>query len=214
MLFRTKRFRAAQLVALSLAAVLSLACGDGLPAGPEGVFETSDTTANGAMQAMVTDGPGVTGQAKATYSGTMTGHGDVEVSTNNKTWYTMGAPRDFTVELQSDASTVELTASAEVPTGTYRFVRVNWSGTMVNLKAGSRIGNATLDSDVSLRLGDASTAVMHQEVGAFDLVLGAQARIVVDLNSEQWMTEDFLTALEIHKEKFADKAKISIVAGT
>lgn len=208
---RTMQFRTGSLMALSLVA-LFLACGgDGLPSGPEGVFVTPDTTDIGVMRAVMTDDPGAAGGTA--YSGTVTGRGDVEVSTNNKTWYTMGTPRDFSLALQAAGVTVDLTVSADILPGTYRFVRINWSQTTVNLNSGSQVGSLTLDSDVVLRLGDAAVAVMHQEVGAFELVPGAQARIVVDLNSEKWMKERFVTAREITKQDFEAGAKVSIVAG-
>jgi hypothetical protein len=224
MQLRPKRFSTARLLAFGAAAALFTACaggggGDDLPEGPEGVFEPTDTTENGTMQGYMTDDPTsssatTSARSQATYSGTMTGKADVEVSTNKKTWYTLGSPRDFTVELQTNGVSVAITGSKNVPVGTYRFVRINWNAVEANLSAGSQVEDQTLTSGVSLRLGDATTAVMSQEVDAFDLEAGSSARIVVDLNSETWATTANVSKRQIPKTAFENKAQISLAAGS
>lgn len=204
--------RTASALALAAAVVLAGGCSGEIDLPGEGVVEPPETDSSGGMQAVVTDDPasGAPSSDQTTFTGTLTGRGDVEVSTDEQTWYTMGATREFTLPLQDD-TTVEMTEAVALPVGTYRYVRINFAGVESVIEAGSTVDGRTLERAVHLRLGDTGNAVTAQEVDAFELGAGSSALIVLDLNSERWVNAENLERRQIPKAQFEERARIEIV---
>lgn len=208
--------RTTRIVSLLMALALAAGCADEGGEEGEGVIQPPETDSAGSMHARVTDDPGSGTEASASsdpgsdYTGTLSGRGDVEVSADEQTWYTMGAAQEFTVSLR-DSAEVQMTERVDLPADTYRFVRINFADIEAVLGAGSTVDGRTLDGAVHLRLGDTGNAVTRQEVEAFRLEAGDAARIMLDLNSERWVSGENLERRQIPKDQFEEQAVIEIV---
>ncbi len=219
-MLRTTRTLTGHLTALLTIAAMVVACG-GETTDDDGSGPIEPDPAEGeagTMHAYATDDPsssnassGSAGSA-SDFSGTLTGSADVEVSENGSTWYVLGPNQDFAVPLQNGAEQVELAAPREIPAGTYRFVRINFFGVEANLDAGSVVDGETLPDDVHLRMGDSQSAVFSGEADPFELEVGASGRIVLDLNSQGWVTAENVSKRQFAKSEFEAAATASIVS--
>lgn len=219
-MLRTTRTLTGHFTALLTIAAMVVACGgDNTENDDGGVFDPDpDEGEAGTMQAYATDDPnsssGSSGSAGSAndFSGTLTGNADVEVSQDQSTWYILGPSQSFTVPLQTNGEEVELSSTQEIPAGTYQHVRINFSGVEANLDAGSVVDGETLQSDVHLRMGDSQNAVFSGQVDSFDLEVGGSGRIVLDLNSQAWVTAENLAKRQFAKSEFEAAATASIVS--
>lgn len=198
-------------LAVAAALVLAAACGDDGEGPNDDIVPPDDTENPATMQAFVTDDV-ASGDGRATYHGTTRGRADVEVSADQTTWWSLGAPRDFQVELRNGEERIEISGSAEVPATTYRWVRINFSDVEAVLSPGSTVEGETLQSEVHLRLGDTGRAVTSGGVDAFELDEGASAHVVLDLSSDAWITVENLSRRQIPKEEFEDGADLFVEA--
>ncbi len=179
------------------------ACGSE-KADPVNVNEDPDSLDNvpttGSFQAYVQDDPTVPQNNSIHHNGVLKGKMDIEVSRDGQTWYSLGAPSDVTLALQSTNSRFVLSGKKDMPTGTYSHVRINFNSAGFVIAAGSVVNGTTLTSDVHMRMGDTGSGVARPNVTPFKLEAGKEAAIIVELNTEKWLTVSNLESRQVPKE--------------
>ena len=171
--------------------------GDPVNVDPE---EPEDIATTGSFQGYVQDDPTVPqNNTSNSYNGTLTGRMDVEISRDGQTWHSLGAPSDVTLVLQSTNSRFTLSGKVEMPAGTYSHVRINVNSAGFVIAAGSVVNGTTLTSDVHMRLGDTGSGVANPNVTPFKLEAGKEATVIVELNTETWLTVASLESRQVSK---------------
>jgi len=185
--------------------------GDPLNVDPD---EPGDTLTTGSFQGYVQDDPTVPQNTTGnSYHGTLTGRMDVEISKDGQTWRSLGAPRDVTLALQTTNARFVLSGKVDVPAGTYSHVRINIGSAGFIIAAGSVVNNVTLTSDVHMRLGDTGSGVARPNVTAFTLEAGKAATIVVELNTERWLSVSNLESRQVPKEDVEHNTTVLMQVG-
>lgn len=180
------------LTTLSLAGLAAACTGDD-PVEPGTGSASAAITDNAhevdAMQASGDVTPRIL--AHGEYSGRLSSSATVEISANGAAWVELGSPTAVMVTLQSHAEETTVNTRASVPVGTYNLVRLTLSGAEAEIEAGGVIGGITLASAVGIRVGGSDgEVVIEKEVEPFTVKADTHVRILFDLNSEGWVTEE------------------------
>lgn len=141
--------------------------------------------------AVATDNPSSTsstgsgGSGSSTYSGTLTGTVETQISVDGQSWVSLGPPRAVSLSLQSTTNSAQLAANATVPAGAYAYARLVFNPG-VQAQVTGTIGGATASGTV-IALGSGQV-VIQKQIQPVTINAGATARVVWDLNSELWLT--------------------------
>lgn len=175
---------------------------------------TPDTPTTGTFQGYVQDNPSVPSGNTDTddnYTGTLTGRIDVEISQDGVSWRSLGPPSDVTLALQSSSARFQLSGKVEVPAGTYTHVRINFNQAGFVIDKGSVVNGVTLNSDVQMRLGDTGSGVAKPNITSFTLSGGENANIIIELNSETWLTVNNLQSRQVPKGDVEQHTNVMLV---
>lgn len=137
---------------------------------------------------VVTDDPG---EEDATLEGTMTGAIRVSLRNDQGALVSLGVADDIEIPLHVD-DTLRLTGLSRPPIDDYTAVQLRFEGVDVVVEAGSQVGDSTLANNVTLDVGGTGTATVDVLVPVFSVAASNVMEIVVDLNSESWVTGDNL----------------------
>lgn len=164
-----------------------------------GACADSTTSANGGTISSVTlnDNPssatstGATSGSDGSYTGTLTGTAQVQVSTDAQSWVNVGDPASVSIALQSTGSVTTLGASARVPAGTYAYVRLVFDPGAQATVTGN-VGGTNYNGQV-VALGSGQV-IIQKQVSPREISAGSSFSVVWDLNSELWLTSTTLQA--------------------
>ena len=194
---RRRSWLAATAIALALTGVFA-ACDDDDPTGPggdEGEVEAFVIDDPSSATPSVADRASFSSAAASAITGSVTGEARVDISVDGSEWISLGSMSSIDVDLQStDEESVH--GEVDVPVGSYTRVRLVLDGADVEVLAGSDIGGILLDIDATLSIGDGGQVIIERAV-QFDVSVGSEARIVFDLNSEQWITQSAVTTGQV-----------------
>ena len=95
-------------------------------------------------------------------------------------------------------------AAGSLPVGVYRYVRLTLEEGAATLATGSEIGGLDLPYDVTLGLGAQDPVVAEKRL-VQPLQVGPEgtALLLVDFNSERWVTEDNVLAGRVRSEELS-----------
>jgi hypothetical protein len=190
-------------VALASAALMAGACADS-PTGTGTVMGTvSVAVTDDASAASVQDAGSATGAqtAGSTFSGTFTASARAAISADGVTWIDLGSPGAIDVALQSTGDRTDLHGNVAVPVGTYTRVRLILSGAQAQLNAGAVLGSITLTSGATIRVAGGNQIVIEKQIQPFTLSADTHARVIFDLNSEEWVDEESAQEEEVAEEE-------------
>lgn len=197
-----------------LAAVSMAACDDAT--GPEGTGNVSAAVTDGGAPALYmarqTTGPDAGPQAVTAFSGTMSGSAQVQIYSSAHGWVDVGSPRSMTCSMQSGSET-SVASNASVQAGTYTKVRLILDGFRADLNSGSIIGSVTLSAGVSISVGGGSRVEIEKEVTPFTVSAESDTKVVFDLNSETWVTEDAAESRTAAAAAVRSATTATVVAG-
>lgn len=191
--------------ALALGLILSIgACADS-GSGPDeadGAARIDVSVADGAGASGSLSAPGsapgqnrVFGLAGRQFTGRLTATFDVALIASDGDAVELGENGTASMQLQS-GTRHDLHADVEVPAGTYTGLRFGLWGEVI-LDAGSTVGAATLPELEVVDIGDRvrRVIVMKDFASPRTLSAGSEMRVLIDLNSEGWITETLLVRI-------------------
>ena len=177
-----------RVIGLLLIPTLAAACGDAIDpiTGGEG---------NGAtgFSIIVTDdpandpGPNSPGSPNE-LTGQMSGSIRVLLRNDANALVDLGLVQDIEIPLQDGSDSLRLPDVSRPPTDTYTGIQLRFEGVTVRVESGSEVGDSTLASDVVMNVGSANLATVEIATETFDVDSNTDMDIVVDLNSELWVT--------------------------
>lgn len=128
-------------------------------------------------------------QVEAAFSGTFQGDTRVEIyEPGEDQWVEVAGQSATTLDLASNDEAV-LGSSSQIDVGTYTRMRLTITGGEAVIAAGATLGGIVLVADVTLNLGGSGTVVIEKDV-ALTVAADATTTLVIDLNSEAWVTEE------------------------
>lgn len=128
-------------------------------------------------------------QLQAAFSGTFQGETRVEIyHPGDDRWVEVAGQSTTTLDLASNDQAV-LGSSSQIDVGTYTRMRLTITGGEAVIAAGATLGGIVLVADVTLDLGGSSNVVIEKDV-AVTVAADATTTLVIDLNSEAWVTEE------------------------
>ncbi len=133
---------------------------------------------------VLTDDPG---DEDATLQGTVTGAIRVGLRNDAGALVSLGVADDIELSLH-DADTIRLEGLSRPPIDDYTAIQLRFEGVDVVVEAGSQVGDSTLANNVTLDVGGSSAATVDVLVPVFSVDNSNVMEIVIDLNSESWVT--------------------------
>lgn len=107
----------------------------------------------------------------------------------------LGVGHPVQISLQDEEAVTALPPAADLPVGLYRHLRVILRSGTATLQAGSTVGGSDLDQPVSLALEGGGEIQIDVTLGIpLQVSSGSTSFLILDLNSESWVTEDHLIA--------------------
>ena len=133
-----------------------------------------------------------------------TGDMQIQVSQDGTRFHTVVGGQALAVGLQDPEEAAVLRASGHVPAGVYRYVRLIINQAQATLASGSEIGGLDLPSDITLSLGGSGEVILEKLlVQPLHVTAATTAQLLVDFNSERWVTEDNVLAGQVRTEDLA-----------
>lgn len=203
---RTPR-TAATAVFAALAVFTVTACDDDSP--------TTPGDDQGTMEAVVRDGSTAQafgmGNTAAQTSGEVEGEFEAQVQVQvqvDGTWQDVSGMSNLHAhtELQGGQSTM---GSANVEARTYDRVRVIVSNASADVEAGSNLGVGPIEVDVSVVIAGGSNVVVEY-TQPITVQAGATTQLVLDVNSQGWLTSDAVEAGAATEAAFRSAATVLV----
>lgn len=196
-----------------LAAALAAACGESAidpTTGGEGGGSTG-------FDILVTDDPAndpapAAGRSPAA-PGAIVGElaGAIRVSLRNDAGALVSlGTADIEMPIQHGADTVRLADIARPAADSYVAIQLRFEGVTVTVESGSEVGDSTTTSDVTMNVGTGSLATVEIATETFDVDNDTQLDIIVDLNSELWITGENLDDATVPQADLAANVTVEI----
>lgn len=199
------------LTALATASLLAMGCGDDNPVATDDtgvvtatLVDSPDTpsSSNGVVDARRFD------QVQAAFDGSFRGNTRVEIySPEDEQWIAVTGTSTTQLALGS-SDWAELGSSSMIEAGvTYTRVRLTITGGEAVIEAGATLGGVQIGADVTLALGGSQDVVIEKDV-AFTVQANAATDLVIDLNSEMWVTEENVEEEEVTEDEMEEAARV------
>ncbi|HUF14072.1 MAG TPA: hypothetical protein VMN78_13290 [Longimicrobiales bacterium] len=193
-------------------ALAGTACGD--PIDPVIGGEGGGTT---GFAVILTDDPtndpGLSGSRASQGPLAITGEmdGSVRVSLRNDAngLVDLGVDQDVVLPLQQGSDSLRLQNLSRPPTDTYVAIQLRFEGVTVLVRDGSEVGDTVLTEDVRLDVGN-GLATVEIATLPFDISGETELVLVVDLNSEAWITRANLDAGTVPQADLSNNVTIEI----
>ncbi|MEK9500751.1 DUF4382 domain-containing protein [Gemmatimonadota bacterium DH-20] len=196
--------------ALATASLLAMGCGDDDPVAVDDtgvvtatLVDSPDTpsSSNGVVDARRFD------QVQAAFDGTFRGTTLVEIySPADEQWFAVTGTSTTQLALGS-SDWAELGSSSMIEAGSYTRVRLTITGGEAVIEAGATLGGVQIGADVTLALGGSQDVVIEKDV-AFTVQANATTDLVIDLNSEMWVTEENVDEEEVTEDEMEEAARV------
>lgn len=186
-----------------LAAFGAVACGE------DAIDPVTGGEGGGAegFSVVVTDDPGIN---DATLAGVVRGTLRVALRNDAGALVDLGPAEGVEVPLHAGADTILLEGIARPPADSYSAVQLRFEGVDVEVFAGSVVGDSTLPQNVVLDVGSAGVATVDMLVPVFDIASAFATEIVVDLNSEAWITDTNLNDVAVPQSDLATSVSVDV----
>ena len=193
-------------------ALAGAACGD--PIDP---ITTGGGTGATGFAVILTDDPANDPATALTRSGAgpLAIDGEIEGSVRvflrneNDALIDLGADREVFLELQGSDS-LTLRGLTRPATGRYVGIQLRFEGVSVLVRGGSEVGDTVLTQDAVLDVGNGGVATVEVATLPFDVVSEIDRDVVVDLNSERWITEANVDAGLVPQADLANNVTVEI----
>lgn len=159
------------------------------------------------FQVVVTDDPA---GDEETLRGTVSGTIRVSLRNDAGGLVSLGVADDIEIELHEGADTVELEGLTRPPLDDYTAVQLRFEGVVAEVLAGSEVGDSTLAQNVVMDVGTAGNAVVDVLVPTFGVDASSVLEIVVDLNSEDWVTGDNLDDAVVPQADLVNSVSVDV----
>lgn len=196
------------ILTLSLAGI---ACGDDAidpVTGGEGSGETG-------FAVILTDDPGndpgLAPQRAAPQAITGELEGSIRVALRNQAdnLVELGLDQDAFLELQG-ADSLRVADLTRPPADTYVGVQVRFEGVTVTVFEGSEVGDTVLTENATLGLGSGGIATVEVATLPFDITSETVLDVVLDLNSEQWITSENVDAATVPQADLTNNVTVDV----
>ena len=130
------------------------------------------------------------GASRAPFAITAEMDGSVRVSLRNdaNALVDLGVDQDAFLLLQQGDDSLTLRNLTRPPVDTYVAIQVRFEGVTVLVRDGSEVGDTILTEDVLLDVGNGGLATVEIATLPFEIAPGTTTNLVLDLNSEGWIT--------------------------
>lgn len=187
---------------LSITVVVAAGCGD------DAIDPITGGEGNGAtgFAVLVTDDPTGT----ASISGELTGSIRVALRNDAGALVSLGVMQDAEVLLHEEGDTLRLTDLSRPPADDYTAIQLQFEGVTASVDAGSEIGDTTLTSGAVLDVGGGSAATVEIAFPTLTVDNDSEARILIDLNSEDWITEANIDDAAVPEDDLINSVTVEI----
>lgn len=200
--------RTARLILLPLA-LAGIACGDSLE------LTTGEGPGTTGFAVIITDDPAndpTPGPARVgprAFSGTMDGSIRVALRSDGGALVDLGLAQDAFIELQEAGDSLTLADLTRPAVDTYVGIQLRFEGVVVTIDSGSGVGDTTLTQNAVLDVGN-GLATVEIATLPFDVDSETAMDIVVDLNSERWVTTTNIEDTEVSQADLANNVTVEI----
>lgn len=145
------------------------------------------------------------------YHGTLSADLRLLVSPDGASFVPLGTARRADVALQDGEAETALGGGAEIRAGTYRHVRLVLSEATVEVTEGSLFGSEELASAAVLEVAGGEGLALDLALPApLDLPAGGRVGIVLDLNTELWISREAIAEGRIDPAAVAEAVSVGI----
>ena len=156
---------------------------------------------------LLTDHPG---EGATPMGGELEGSIRVSLRNDADALVELGIDQDVLLELQQGSDSLELGDVTRPPTGTYVAVQIRFEGADATVFSGSVVGDTTLTNDAVLVLGTGGLATVEIAALPFDVDSESELDLVLDLNSELWITRDNIAAGTVSQADLTNSVTLAI----
>lgn len=178
--------------------------------GEDAIDPLTGGEGNGAtgFSVFVTDDP--PGAEAGAIDGALEGSIRVALRNSDGDLVELGLMQNAVVALQEGGDSLRLTDLTRPPTDEYVAIQLRFEGATVTVESGSEVGDSTITSDVVMNVGSAGLATVEVATTTFDVDSETEMDIVVDLNSELWITGDNLDDNLVPQADIANGVSVEI----
>lgn len=166
---------------VALAAMGAAACSDSTAVESSARVTAVTANDNPSSTSSTTSG----GSGSSTWSGSLTGTVQAQISTNAQTWVNIGSPATTSIALQSTGNVTTISTDARIPVGTYAYVRLVFSPGVQAQVTGTVGGTSYTARTVTFGSGE---LVIQKQVSPVTVTESSTLQVAWDLNAESWLT--------------------------
>jgi hypothetical protein len=196
---------------LLLVGLTAAACGDSI-----GPITGGEGGGNTGFAVKITDdpandpAPGPQRVGPQAVAGELVGSVRVSLRNDAGSLVDLGTTDDVVVELQQGADSVELEDLTRPANDTYVGIQLRFEGATATVFSGSEVGDTTLTEDTPLDVGSGGVATVEITTQTFTINSESEFDIVVDLNSELWITTTNIEDAAVPQADLANNVTVEI----
>ena len=201
--------------AIALLAPLAF-CAGGCGENAIGPITGGEGEGNTGFAVLVTDDPandptsGPQRVAPQAVEGVFAGSIRVSLRNDEDALVDLGLMQDAEVELQEGGDSLRLADLSRPPADDYVGIQLRFEGVDVTILSGSEVGDSTLTENVVLDIGSGGLATIEIATQSFAIDSETDLDIVVDLNSELWITGDNIDDTIVSQADLANAVTVEI----
>jgi hypothetical protein len=154
--------------------------------------------------------PSASPSAPRAIEGFMTGAIRVSLRNDAGALVNLGVMQDVEIPLQEGGDSLRLSDLERPPADEYVGIQLRFEGVTVTVNSGSEVGDSTLTSNVVMNVGTGSLATIEIVTPGFDIDSETDLDIIVDLNSELWVTGENLDDNLVPQTDLASNVSVEI----
>ena len=154
--------------------------------------------------------PGPQAAAPQAIEGELTGSVRVSLRNDAGGLVDLGTTDDLVIDLQQGADSVLLSDLTRPGNDSYVGIQLRFEGMTATVFEGSEVGDTTLTDDVVLDVGGGGIATIEVATQTFEIDSETDLDIVVDLNSELWITTTNIEDEAVSQADLANNVTVDI----